>query len=72
MYTCVDCLAPAVIWDGGIPLCLNCTNARDAAWHPPKKPDTFERLPEEQNSKVRLRGQVRGINSPRDTRSRAS
>jgi hypothetical protein len=52
MYTCVDCLAPAVIWDGGIPLCLNCTNARDAAWHPPKKPNTSERLPEEQNSKV--------------------
>jgi hypothetical protein len=37
MRSCVDCNAPAEIWDAGIPLCLNCSKARDAAWHPLKK-----------------------------------
>jgi len=37
MRSCVDCNAPAEIWDAGIPLCLNCSKARDASWHPPRK-----------------------------------
>jgi hypothetical protein len=40
MRSCVDCNAPAEIWNAGIPLCLNCSEARDGpwhAWHPPKK-----------------------------------